>query len=184
MDEWKQQLAEGVRAERHDMVREAAKAKPAAVIRYLTGGLYAAADASRWRTIRALGAVAGDRESVSDRRIRELLRRFFWWLNDESGAVPFGVPEAIGEILAKRPELQADFLPLLCGLAHEQDVIQTGPIERGIYWALGRVGGDVAACSPEAVAALTHAVWHHPDREICIVAQWALSEIGVAANSR
>ncbi len=182
MEEWKQALAEAVRDERHDIMLRAAKAKPAAVIRYLTNSLYSSEDKVRWNAIRALGALAADRETVSDRRVRELLRRFFWWLNDESGAVPFGVPEAIGEILAVRPEFQLDFLPLLCGLAHEQDVIQTGPIERGVYWALGRIGENAAGCSAEAAATISEAARNHPDQETRNVAQWALRRLGGPAE--
>ena len=49
-------------------------------------------------------------------------RRFFWALNDESGAVPYGVPEAVGEILAVRPEMQPTFLSILCAHLTEEDM--------------------------------------------------------------
>ena len=70
-------------------------------------------------------------------RLQDLLRRLFWALNDESGAVPYGVPEAIGEILAVRPACQREFLPVLCSMLTHEEMIQTGPIERGIVVGTG-----------------------------------------------
>jgi hypothetical protein len=135
------------------------------LLRYLCGRLCSASEEEKWRAVRALGVVVGDARLVSLERATDLLRRFVWALNDESGAVPYGVPEAIGEVLAVRPELQRDFLPILCSLATDDDMRQEGPIERGVLWALGRVGSPVARCSPEAVEALRVASTAHPDRE-------------------
>jgi HEAT repeat protein len=85
------------------------------------------------------------------------------------------VPEAIGEILAVRPELREAFLPMLCSLVTDQDMHQTGAIERGALWALGRVGPPVTRCSPEAVEALRAASAAHPDRETREIAARSLA---------
>ena len=37
----------------------------------------------------------------ADEVLRELLRRFVWALSDESGATPFGIPEAMWHITVK-----------------------------------------------------------------------------------
>ncbi|MBM3746568.1 MAG: hypothetical protein FJW34_12300 [Acidobacteria bacterium] len=163
-----------VKPEPEDLLREAA-AQPARVLRYLTGRLYAD-PAEKWRAVRALGELAAAAGLLSDERLGELLRRYFWALNDESGAVPWGIPEAIGELLAVRPSFQRDFLPLLCSLAHQDEVFQTGPILEGVCWALGRVGPPVAACDPEAVAALRDAA-AHPDAGLREAAAAALARI-------
>ena len=152
-----------------------ARREPAKIIRYLTSRLCSADAGLRWKAVRALGVVAGDREAIGETRIRELLRRFVWLLSDESGNVPFGVPEAFGEVLVARPEFQEEFLPLLCSLAYEPERIQTGAIEQGVFWALGRVGQPVAACSPEAVEAVVRAAHEHPDPQTRSMAAWALS---------
>jgi hypothetical protein len=143
----------------------------------LTGRLYSDDADEKRRAVTALGSVVADREIVSDERARDLLRRFFWALNDESGAVPYGIPEAIGEMLARRRELQAEFLPLLCSCVTQEEMLQSGPIERGIVWALGRVGPPVAACSPQAQKAVAAAT-RHSDPETARVAAEALARIG------
>jgi hypothetical protein len=174
--DWKSELARAVDQEDDAMLRRAASEAAARTIRYLSGQLALADDQAKWKAVRGLGVVVGERNSVSDNRARELLRRFFWLLCDESGAVPFGVPEAIGEVLAVRTELQPDYLPRLCSFAYHPEVLQTGPIERGLFWALGRLGQASALCSPEAVKTLQWAAAEHSDPESKKIAAWALSQ--------
>ncbi len=131
-----------------------AAAHPARALRYLSGLLYAADPEVKWQAVRALGKLAAEPGLLSDGRLASLLERYFWALNDESGAVPYGVPEAIGEVLAARPSLQPRFLALLCSQAHQEDVVQSGPVLQGVFWALGRIGPPVADCDPAAVEAL------------------------------
>ncbi len=142
-----------------------ARNQTAKVVRYLNERLCTADDSEKWRAVRALGVVVGEARLVSTQGASDLLRRFIWALNAESGMVPYGVPEAIGEILAVRPELQGDFLPILCAMLTDEDMIQTGPIERGVMWALGRIGPPVARYSPAAVEALRWAAKGHMDPE-------------------
>ena len=163
--------------EDHEALLHLERSQPGRVIRYLTGRLCSAREEEKWRAIRALGLVVGDVQLVSRRRAVDLLRRFVWALNDESGAVPYGVPEAIGEVLAVRPELQGDFFPILCSLLTEEDILQTGPIERGAIWALGRIGPPVARYSPEAVEAIKVASETHPDCDTRKVAARSLASV-------
>ncbi len=173
----KEQIESILEREDREALLHLAHSQPGRVLRYLTGRLCSAEEEKKWRGVRALGVVAGDAQLVSRRRATELLRRLMWALNDESGAVPHGVPEAIGEILASRPELQKDFLPILCSLVTDADMLQTGPIERGVLWALGRIGSRVARCSPEAVEALRVASETHPDCETRNVAARSLASV-------
>jgi len=154
-----------------------ARTEAARVIRYLTGRLYSTNEPEKWRAVHGLGDLCGDPDITSEDKVKDLLQRFFWAMNDESGAVPYGIPEAIGEILSRRREFQAEHLPILCTMLTHEEMIQTGPIERGVMWALGRVGVPVLECSPEAVKALQQAVWSHPEEETRKVASWALEQI-------
>jgi methylated-DNA-[protein]-cysteine S-methyltransferase len=175
LEPWALDLQKAIDEQDWERLRRLAVVQPAKALRYLTARLYVAEAAGRCNAARALGAVAGEPGIVSDEKIRELLRRYFWWLNDESGAVPLGIPEAIGAILAARPELQPEFLPILCSLAYHPECLQTGPIERGVFWALGHIGRPAATCSSDAVRAIADAAQQHPDRETQVTATWALS---------
>ncbi len=174
-EQWKTNIDAAVSNEDGSGLVQLARREPAKTLRYLTSRLCSADASLKWKAVRALAAVAGDREGMSAARIRGLLQRFVWLLTDESGNVPFGVPEAFGEVLVARPEFQAEFLPLLCSLAYDPERTQTGAIEQGVFWALGRVGQPAAACSPEAVEAVIRAARQHPEPETRSAATWARS---------
>jgi len=161
--QWKNELAAALHGEDVPRIRAIAGEGVGRVLRYLTGQLYSDDAEKKWRTIHVLGALAGDTRLMDEQRARDLLQRFVWALNDESGAVPFGIPEALAELLVVRPEFQDSFLPILCALLTEPEMSQTGEIERGALWAVGRVGPPVASYSGEAVTAVRRAARSHPD---------------------
>lgn len=176
MENWKTEVEALLDAEDHPALLRLSQGAPARTLRYLSGRLCSADADVKWRAVRALGALAADAALLSERKLAEQLRRYLWSLNDESGAVPFGVPEAVGEILARRPSLQETFLPLLCSMTWAEDVTQTGAIERGVIWAIGRVGEPALRCDPDVlrIRAMAEA---HRDSETRQVAAWALRRL-------
>lgn len=174
-EQWKTNVEDAVSNKDWAGLVQLARQESAKILGYLTSRLCSDDAGLKWKAVRALGVVTGDHEAVGEDRVRELLRRFVWLLSDESGNVPFGVPEAFGEVLLARPEFQEEFLPLLCALAYDPERRQTGPIEQGVFWALGRVGQPAAACSPEALEAVACAAAQHPDPQTRNIAAWALS---------
>jgi hypothetical protein len=159
------ELALGLEREDMDALVASARKHPGQVVRFLTGRLYAIDQDEKWRAVRAFGALAREPGLVTEARVLDLLHRFLWALNDESGAVPFGVPEAVGEILAARPRHRPSILPVLCGMLTEEETFQTGAVERGIYWALGRIGPGVLAHCPQILEVVETAARSHPDAE-------------------
>ena len=111
MEKWRAELKALLDAEDHPALLRFSQGAPARTLRYLSGRLYSEDADMKWRAVRALGALAADPALLSEEELTELLRRYLWSLNDESGAVPFGVPEAVGEILARRPSLQEASAP-------------------------------------------------------------------------
>jgi len=176
---WKDDLAAAVAREDDDAIRSAARDRVSRIVRFLSSRLYTFDEEIKRKTIHALGVVAADKSVLDHQRAADLLRRFVWALNDESGAVPYGIPEAIGEMLAVRPEFQEAFLPILCSLLTEDDMSQTGPVERGAFWAVGRVGAPVAVYSRDVLAAIRRAAESHPDPDTRTAARKALTAIMV-----
>ncbi len=78
----------------------------------------------RWRTIEALGRVAGEAAVQAPDGVRDLIRRLLWLMNDESGGLLWQGPEVIAEILSNAPDLLEE------------------PFERGSAWALARLAGE------------------------------------------
>lgn len=155
-------------------LRRVAAVRPARVLRYLVGRLPSADEDEKLRAVWGIGTVVADATLVSPERALDLARRLVWALRDESGAVPFGVPEALGELLARRPELREAFLPLLCAFLSDPDMVQTGPIERGVLWAIARLGPAVPPACPETLAVVARIAREHEDPETRAIATRAL----------
>jgi len=176
MDKWRVVVEELLDAEDHPALLRLSRDAPARMLRYLTARLCSEDSETKWRAVRALGALAADPSLLTEEKLTEQLRRYMWSLNDESGAVPFGVPEAIGEILARRPSLQEAFLPLICSMAHEEETSQTGAIERGVIWAIGRVGEPALRWDLD-LGEIRRIAEEHPDPETRRVAAWAIRRL-------
>jgi len=177
MEKWKADVEALLEAEDYPALLRVAQGAPARTLRHLSGRLYSEDADIKWRAVRALGALAADPALLSDEKLSEQLRRYLWSLNDESGAVPFGAAEAIGEILARRPSLQETFLPLICSMTHEEEVTQTGAIERGVIWAIGRVGVPALRCNPDVLPWIRSMAAAHPNPDTRRVAAWALRRL-------
>jgi hypothetical protein len=98
-------------------------------------------DRLRGRAAEAMGAAAEALARTRPERVRELVRGFLWNMNDESGGLLWGAPQAIGAILARVPDLRAEFGPILASFLDED------PFRVGTRWALWRL----AESSPETV---------------------------------
>lgn len=141
----------------------AAAERPTRVVSWLQGRLSSADPATKLLAVEAIGRIVEDPARVPKPRAVELLRRFLWLLNDESGAVPYGVPEALGEVLHRRADLRTPFVPILASFLVDAELLQEGPIERGVVWGLGRVGPPAADLAPHGVEAVRRLSREHPD---------------------
>ena len=68
-------------------------------VRTLTSLLFDPEPLISYRAAEALGWVSALEFQKRPEKVRQLLRRLFWMMNDESGNVGWRAPEAIGEIL-------------------------------------------------------------------------------------
>ncbi|MCB2192179.1 MAG: HEAT repeat domain-containing protein [Deltaproteobacteria bacterium] len=160
-------------------LRELKSLPPEQTLKYLQAGLPAAQPLLKWRAVTALGQVVQGLAAHDLEAAREFLRRLLWCLNEESGAVPWGVAEALGEILANSPELAQEYASLQVSCIWPQgNFIQFGPLLAGAVWGVGRL----ASAHPELAhgcCALERLV-HLLDWEDALVrgtAAWALGNL-------
>lgn len=104
------------------------------VLRVLLGLLYDADDYVHWLAIDALGHAGAGLAADNSEKVRDLVRRLLWALNDESGGNPWGATGAIGAVIAARPDLFSGYLSMIVPLA---DDVSTCP---EFIWTLGAVG--------------------------------------------
>jgi hypothetical protein len=68
------------------------------------------------------------------------MRRLTWSLNDESGSVGWGAPEALAEIMANHAGLAAEYAYALTAFMREGDLYLEAPaLQRGLLWGIGRL---------------------------------------------
>ncbi len=121
---------------------------------------------------RAVARMAGE-DSLE--AARNMVRRLMWQMNEESGNIGWGVPEAFAEILACHPRLAEEFHRILLSYIRKTDkddnYCDHAVLRRSCFWAAGRLaqarpelaatGRDAAGlsdedpeCRQEAAAAL------------------------------
>jgi hypothetical protein len=102
----------------------------------------------RHRASHAIGHVVSRMASQDRERARIILRRLMWMLNDESGGIGWGVPEAMAEIMAHDKRLADEYGHMLVSYLDEDgNFLEYEPLQRGLIWAIGRV----AETRPELV---------------------------------
>jgi len=73
---------------------------------------------------------------------RVVMRRFMWMLNDESAGIGWGVPEAMGEVLACHPRLADEYTHVLVAFMREDGFyLELEALQRGLLWGVARAAG-------------------------------------------
>ena len=104
----------------------------------------------RWHAVCCFGWLV---PAIADKNMeagRIVMRRFLWSLNDESGGIGWGVPEAMAEIMCHSPALRKEYLHMLLSYMREdgEDLFQDGNylelpmLQRGLLWGIGRLCQD------------------------------------------
>jgi len=101
----------------------------------------------RWHSVSAFGYVvpAIARNNIEDGRI--VMRRFLWMLNDESGGIGWGVPEAMGEVMSEHETLAREYAHMLVSytlgdgpeLYQDGNFLEMPTMQQGLLWGLCRM---------------------------------------------
>jgi hypothetical protein len=110
-------------------------------------GLYCHSDARlRWRAITATGVVVARLADAELESARVIVRRLMWSLNDESGGIGWGAPEAMGEIMARHPRLSREYASILVSYLDERgNYLELPALQAGTLWGVGRLAQARAA---------------------------------------
>lgn len=94
----------------------------------------------KWRAVRAMGKVVALMASENLESARVVMRRLMWSLNDESGGIGWGAPEAMGEIMAQDKRLRDEYYKILLSYIDEDgNYLEHEPLRKGAIWALERI---------------------------------------------
>ena len=97
----------------------------------------------KWRAVKAIGEVVKNIAQEDMESARVIMRRMIWNLNDESGGIGWGLPEAMGEVMARHQGLAGEYFMILESYIREDgNLIEHGPLQRGVLWGLGRLAQE------------------------------------------
>jgi hypothetical protein len=108
------------------------------LVGHLFSHFYATDELIKFRSITAMGELAQRLAQKKIEQARILMRRIMWNLNDESGGIGWGSPEAMGQILYKSPELAREFKSILFSYMDSKgNFIEHEILQRGVLWGIG-----------------------------------------------
>lgn len=108
------------------------------LIGHLFSHFYHKNELIRFRATAAMGQLGRHLAKNRMEKARIVLRRIMWNLNDESGGIGWGSPEAMGEILYNSPELALEFKSILFSyLDPGGNFIEHEMLQRGVIWGVG-----------------------------------------------
>jgi len=108
----------------------------------LIGSLCNHDELSKWLAVSALGPVVAVLAEQELEAGRVVMRRFMWMLNDESGGIGWGVPEAMAEVMACHTGLADEFHQVLVAQMREDgNFLELEMLQRGLLWGIGRLAG-------------------------------------------
>jgi hypothetical protein len=97
-------------------------------------------DQIRWRAITAMGTIVSKLADSDIESGRVVMRRLMWNLNDESGGIGWGSPEAMGEIMARNSRLADEYRNIFISyLCEEGNYVEYEMLQRGVLWGFGRL---------------------------------------------
>ncbi len=109
----------------------------------------------RWRAVSGLGYVTARLADQELESARVVVRRLMWMLNDESGGIGWGAPEAMGDLTARHPVLADEYAGILVSYANVGGNYLEHPVlQRGLLWGLARL----AHARPSMTASATESL--------------------------
>jgi len=132
---------------------------PERMINPLLSCLFETDEMIRWRAVRAVGMTVAAMAERDLEAARTIMRRLIWSLNDESGGIGWGAPEAMGEIMARNETLACEYYRILVSYIDENgNPLENDELERGVMWGIDRLAqirpGLLRECTGPLVAQL------------------------------
>jgi len=113
---------------------------PEKLLNPLFSAICSGSEKTKWNAVSAMGATVARLADQDMEAARIVMRRFMWSLNDESGGIGWGTPEAMAECLACHGGLAQEYTKILVSFMREDGFyLELPALQRGLMWAMGRL---------------------------------------------
>ena len=118
---------------------ELRRGSPKKIVNGLLPFLYSQDEIIKWRAVTFMGLFVQELAEEDMESARNVVRRLMWNLNDESGGIGWGFPEAMGEILTCHGGLAREYAPILLSYANKDgNYLELPMLQRGLLWGIAR----------------------------------------------
>ncbi len=141
----------------------------------------------RWHAISVFGQVVPHMADQDMESARIVMRRFLWSLNDESGGIGWGAPEAMAEVMLHHGPLAEEYLHMLLSYLHpdgpldhqDGNFLELPALQRGLLWGIGRLAERMApVLVARGVVADLLPYLQSADGDVRGLAVWSLGRLG------
>jgi hypothetical protein len=140
----------------------------------------------RFQAAYGLGVAVSRLACVDLEGARVIMRRLMWSLNEESGNLGWGVPEAMGAILAMSPILAGEYAGIFLSYGYEtgreDNFIDHAPLRCGVYLGAAMLAAANFAAARPLLPHLAKAL-AAPEAVIRVAAALVLRQLAVAASA-
>ncbi len=135
------------RTDLEQIQRELAVLDAKEVINALLSAICRSDERLRWHAVTAMGWTVARLADEEMEEARIIMRRLLWSLNEESGGIGWGAPEAMAEIFCRHEGLAGEYVHMLLSymrpdgeLPHQDgNFLEHETLQRGLLWAAGRL---------------------------------------------
>ncbi|MGQ9745283.1 MAG: DVU0298 family protein [Dissulfurimicrobium sp.] len=112
--------------------------------------LYSPDEAVRSKAVSAFGVVMKRLAGEDMEAARVIMRRLMWSLNDESGGIGWGAPEAMAEAMARDEGLAQEYAPILISyIRNDGNYLEYAPLRRSALVGIVRLARERPAMLEE-----------------------------------
>ena len=113
---------------------------PQKLLNPLFSAICSGSEKTRWTAVSAMGTTVARLADQDMEAARIVMRRFMWSLNDESGGIGWGAPEAMAECLACHEGLAQEYTKILVSFMREDGFyLELPALQRGLLWGISRL---------------------------------------------
>ncbi len=147
----------------------------------------------RWHAVCTFGWLVPKMAENNLEDGRVVMRRFLWSLNDESGGIGWGSPEAMAEIMCHSAALRKEYLHMLISymrddgeeLFEDGNYLELPMLQRGLLWGIGRLCEDHCREMQERqIITDVEAYLDSSDKYVAGLAIWILGLLGAGNGEK